>query len=70
MTGINLTFDSYCNITIGVVLKDIAEADYVHSLLYRITADFNKSDFEEYLGKKLEKDELYFEENIFLIYML
>lgn len=65
ITGINLTFDSYWKLTIGVVLKDTAEADYVHSLLYQITADFNKSDFEEYLGRKLEEDELYFVETIF-----
>ena len=52
------TFKNYWKATIGVVLEDTAEPNYVHSLLYFVKADFNKSDFEEYLGKKLDMDEL------------
>ena len=45
--GVIPTFKNYWKATIGVVLKDTAEPNYVHSLLYHLTVDFNKSDFEE-----------------------
>ena len=51
-------YKNYWKATIGVVLKDTAEPNYVHSLLYHLTVNFNKSDFEEYLGRKLDIDEL------------
>ena len=56
--GVIPTYKNYWKATIGVVLEDTAEPNYVHSLLYHLTVDFNKSDFEQYLGRNLDIDEL------------
>ena len=51
-------YKNYWKATIGVVLKDTAEPNYVHLLVYHVIADFSKSSFEEYLNRKLDMDEL------------
>ena len=55
--GKSPSYKGYWKATIGVVLKDTAEQNYVHSFLYFVSADFSKSAFEEYLGKKIDMDE-------------
>lgn len=55
---INTGNENYWLTTIGVVLKDTADPNYVHLLLYHVKADFSKAGFEKYLGGKLEMDEL------------
>ena len=58
ISKITQTYNNYWKATIGVVLEDTAEPNYVHLLVYHVIADFSKSGFEEYLNRKLDMDEL------------
>ena len=58
ISKITQAYNNYWKATIGVVLEDTAEPNYVHLLVYHVIADFSKSGFEEYLNKKLDMDEL------------